>query len=61
MLNFFKKDPTKKMFKEYELLMKKAIDAQRNGNIELFAELSAKADKLINEIDAIKDAAEKNS
>lgn len=59
MFGLFKKDPAKKLQKEYEELMKKAVEAQRNGKMELFANLSAKADKISKQLDEI-EAAQKN-
>ena len=50
MFGIFKKDPIKKLTKEYQDLLEKAMNAQRNGNMALFANLSAQADKLYKEI-----------
>jgi hypothetical protein len=51
MFGIFKKDPLKKLNQQYRDLLEKATHAQRNGNIELFANLSAKADKVLKEIE----------
>lgn len=59
MFGLFKKDPAKKLQKEYEELMKKAVEAQRNGKMELFANLSAKADQICKELDKL-EASEKS-
>lgn len=53
MFQLFKKNPIKKLNDEYSLLLKKAVDAQRNGNIELYSELSTKADKILKQIEKI--------
>ncbi|MCR9204140.1 MAG: DUF6435 family protein [Halobacteriovoraceae bacterium] len=53
MFGIFKSDPIKKLQKEYEKVSAQAIEAQRNGNIELFGELSQKADELGKEIDKL--------
>jgi hypothetical protein len=53
MFGLFKSNPLKKLQKEYELLMKKAVDAQRNGNIELYAKLSAQADAIAKQMDEL--------
>lgn len=53
MFGLFKSDPTKKLQKEYEVLMKKAVDAQRNGNIELYAKLSTQADNISKQLDEL--------
>ena len=53
MFGFLKANPVKKLEKEYARLMSKAVDAQRNGNIELYAKLSTEADKILKEIEKI--------
>ena len=60
MFNLFKKNNEKKLQNEYENLMSKAVDAQRNGNIKLYAELSFKADEVLKKIDKIVKVNEKN-
>lgn len=55
MFNLFKKDPVKKLQKEYEALSTEAMKAQRNGNIALFAKLSQKLDALGKQIDQLKE------
>ena len=42
------------MQSEYERLLKKARDLQRNGDIQGFAAVTAKADELARKIDATK-------
>ncbi|BFM50383.1 DUF6435 family protein [Marinomonas sp. THO17] len=44
MFNFLKANPQKKLTKEYDLLLEKAMQAQRNGDIRLYAELTAEAE-----------------
>jgi uncharacterized protein YaaW (UPF0174 family) len=51
MFSWLKSDPLQKMQKEYESLMTQAVEAQRNGKIELYGELSLKADQLLKKID----------
>lgn len=53
MFGFLKANPVKKLEKEYARLMSQAVDAQRNGNIELYAKLSTEADKILKEIEKI--------
>lgn len=53
MFGFLKSDPVKKLQKEYEKISEQAMQAQRNGNIELFAELSQKAEEIGKEIDRL--------
>jgi len=54
MFGLFKKDPIKKMENEYRVLFEKAVDAQRNGKIGLYAELTFQADLIANKIDELK-------
>ncbi len=51
MFNFLKSDPHKKLQKQYEKTLAEAFQAQRNGRIELFAELTAKAEAIRKELD----------
>ncbi|TBR41574.1 Lacal_2735 family protein [Marinomonas agarivorans] len=44
MFSFLKSDPTKKLSKEYDHLLEQAMQAQRNGNIMLYSELTAQAE-----------------
>ena len=48
----------KKLEKKYAATMEKAVNAQRNGNIELYAKLSSEADKILKEIEALEVKAE---
>jgi hypothetical protein len=54
MFGLFKSDPAKKLQKEYEALMEKAVFAQRNGDMAGFAKLSAQAEEIGKKIDEIK-------
>ena len=56
MFSIFKKDPKKELQKEYQKLMKDAVDAQRNGDIETYSILSAKADDVDKELDQLSDS-----
>ena len=51
----FKKDPLKNLQKKYEMLLEEAMNAQRNGKIEEFGELSYESEKLYKEIQKIKE------
>ena len=55
MFSLFKKDPIKKLQKEYESLMKEAMNAQRNGDIDGYSKLSAKAEECAQELDRLKE------
>lgn len=46
-------NPIKKLEKEYETKQKKAISAQRNGDMALFAKLSAEADRVLKKIEQL--------
>ncbi|MFK7844884.1 MAG: DUF6435 family protein [Rhodothermales bacterium] len=54
MLNLFKKNPAKKLEKEYNSLLEKARDAQRSGDIKLFATISAQAEDVWTKIEALR-------
>ncbi len=53
MFGLFKKDPTKKMRAEYNKLLEQGMHAQRNGDIRLYADITAKAEALWREIEKI--------
>lgn len=53
MFGLFKKDESKELQKKYEGLMKKALDAQRKGDIALFSELSAQAEDVAKDMDKL--------
>tara|TARA_Y100001970_G_C13804186_1_gene636595 strand:+ start:369 stop:551 length:183 start_codon:yes stop_codon:yes gene_type:complete len=56
----FKKDPLKIMQKKYETLLEEAMNAQRNGKIEEFSELSYESEKLYKEIQRMKEEREES-
>tara|TARA_X000000950_G_scaffold284610_1_gene388115 strand:+ start:820 stop:978 length:159 start_codon:yes stop_codon:yes gene_type:complete len=51
MFNLFKKDPKEKLQKQYEELMKKATEAQRKGDIDLYSRLSSEAEEVGKKLD----------
>lgn len=53
MFGLFKKNPSEKLRKEHAKLMEDAMNAQRNGKIELYAELTQKAENLFKEIEEL--------
>ncbi|WP_372655775.1 DUF6435 family protein [Halobacteriovorax sp.] len=59
MFGLFKKNTTKKVEKKYADLMTKAVEAQRNGNIDLYSKLSFEADEILKEIDSLKEIEDK--
>ena len=54
MLSLFKKDPVKKLTKQYLKLMEEARDIQRSGDLKLYAKKIEEAEKLAQEIDKLK-------
>lgn len=57
MFGFLKSDPKKKLEKEYKLKLEKAVDAQRNGKIDVYARLSKEADDILKEIEKLEASA----
>ncbi len=55
MFKIFKRNPEKKLQKQYADLLQKAMEAQRNGKIELYAKLSFESEEILNEIEKLKD------
>ncbi len=51
---FGKKDPTKKLQKQYQKLMEEATELQRKGDIQAYAKKSEEAEKLMKEIEALR-------
>lgn len=47
----FKRNPSKKLEKQYQQLLKQATIAQRSGNIQLYARLTAEAESVWKEIE----------
>ncbi len=57
MFGLFKKDPVKKLQKQYHDKLEEAMHAQRNGDIRSYSALSTEADKLLKAIENIKSTA----
>ncbi|MEC8451623.1 DUF6435 family protein, partial [Alteromonas sp.] len=53
MFGLFKSNPTKKMRKQYDALLEKAMHAQRNGDIKTYSLLTAQSEKLWKEIETL--------
>lgn len=53
MFGLFKKNEIKSLEKKYAAILKNATNAQRNGDMALFAKLSKEADNLLKEIQKI--------
>ncbi len=54
MFGFFKKDPVKKMEKQYEAMLEKARDIQRSGDIKAYSKVMAEAEELWGKIEAMR-------
>ncbi|MBR9919268.1 MAG: Lacal_2735 family protein [Bacteroidetes bacterium] len=54
MFSFFKKDPARKLEKEYEKILLEARDVQRSGDIKGYARLMAKSEEILKEIESIR-------
>lgn len=55
MLSFFKKDPVKKLSKDYYAKLEDAMQAQRRGDIRSYATLTAQAEDIRLKIEHLKD------
>jgi hypothetical protein len=53
MFGLFKKDPTKKLKKEYEALLLKGRDIQRSGDLRHYARIMAEAEEVWKKIEEI--------
>ena len=50
----FKKDPIKKLNKEYRSLLEQGMQAQRKGDMRAYADLTERANKKLGEIEILK-------
>ena len=57
MFGLFKRDPAKKVRREYHAMLEKAMHAQRNGNIREYSFLTAEAEALREQLEALEDQA----
>ena len=60
LFKLFKKDPAKKLRKEYHLKLEKALYAQRNGNIREYSFLTSEAEAVKERLDAVNAQSEGN-
>lgn len=51
MFGIFKSDPAKKLRKEYDSLLEKAMHAQRKGDIETYSQLTAESERVWQKIE----------
>ena len=56
MFGLFKNSPLKKWQKDYDALLTKAFQAQRDGNIRLYSTLTAEAEAIREDIEAFKNS-----
>lgn len=56
MLGWLRRSPLKKMQREHELILTRAFEAQRNGDIRQYSLLTAEAEALREKIEALKPA-----
>lgn len=54
MFGFFKTNPADKLQKQYLQKLEQARDLQRNGDIKGFAKLTAEAEEMMKQIEALK-------
>lgn len=54
MFGLFKSDPTKKLRKQYDAKLEKAMLAQRKGDIKTYSMLTAEAEGIWAEIEKLK-------
>tara|TARA_R110002049_G_scaffold232354_7_gene404935 strand:+ start:3927 stop:4112 length:186 start_codon:yes stop_codon:yes gene_type:complete len=54
MFGLFKKSPLKHLQKDYDALLTKAFQAQRDGNIRLYSELTAESEELRLKIEGLR-------
>ena len=50
MFSFFRSNPAKKLKKRHSALLEEAMNAQRNGNIRKYSQLTAEADEVYKQI-----------
>ena len=55
MFGLFKKDPVKRLEKEYSQLMEKAMAVQRSGDLKHYARLIEEAEAIQEKITALKE------
>ena len=56
MFSLFKKDPLKDLNDKYTKTLHKAVQAQRNGDIQTYSFLSQEADDLLKQIETIENS-----
>ncbi|MEO0443121.1 MAG: DUF6435 family protein [Pseudomonadota bacterium] len=54
MFGFLKSDPEKKLQKQYQALLEKGMQFQRSGDIKSYSMVTAEAEKIREQIEALK-------
>ncbi|MCR9285936.1 DUF6435 family protein [bacterium] len=54
MFGLFKKDPTKKLEKEYKALLEKGRDIQRSGDLRHYAQIMEESEEIWKKIELLK-------
>lgn len=54
MFNLFKQDPLKKLDKQYRRLLEEARDLQRKGDIKGYAQKTAEAEAVVQEMERLR-------
>ena len=54
MFGLFKKDPVKKLEKEYAAMMEKARDIQRSGDLKHYSRIIAESEELAKKIETLR-------
>lgn len=54
MFGLFKKDPIKKLEKEYKAILVKARDTQRSGDLKAYARVIAESEDILKKIELLK-------
>lgn len=60
MFGWLKRDPIEKLDKQYKAKLQEAMEAQRNGNIRLYADLTHEAESISKSIETLKTEARKS-
>lgn len=60
MFNFLKTDLKKKYQKEFEAKLAASVDAQRNGNIELYSKLITESEEILVKLEELECASVKS-
>jgi len=59
MFSLFKTDPVKKLEEQYARKLTEAVEAQRNGKIELYANLTVESEEILKKIEELKKSEKK--